>query len=88
MKTLEVREFEERISEILRIVQEDSEMIEVTNHGKVIARPAPVRKAVSSTESTEDTVWADLDRLSTEISTHWPEGLSAVDAVPDVRREL
>jgi hypothetical protein len=35
-----------------------------------------------------DDVWARLNRLSAEISSHWPKGVSAVDAIRDVRREL
>ncbi len=34
------------------------------------------------------TVWANFDRLVTELGVHWPEDVSAVDAVRDVRREL
>ena len=88
MKTLGVRELKERISEILRMVQEEGEIIEVTNRGEVIARLVPARKALSSLDLEEDDVWTDLDRLSAEISAHWPSGLSAVDAVRDARREL
>ena len=32
-------------------------------------------------------VLSELDQLSAEISARWPEGVSAVDAVNDVRRE-
>jgi hypothetical protein len=28
------------------------------------------------------------DELAEEISRHWPEGVSAADAIADVRREL
>ena len=88
MKTLGVRELKERISEILRLFEEEGETIEVSKRGEIIARLIPVRKAASSSESTEDDAWAELDRLSAEISAHWPSGLSAVDAVRDARREL
>jgi len=88
VKTLGVRELKERISEILRLVEEEGETIEVTKRGEVVARLIPVRKAESLSESTEDDAWTDLDRLSAEISAHWPTGLSAVDAVRDARREL
>ncbi len=88
MKTLGVRELKERISEILRIVQEQGEVIEVTNRGEVIARLVPAHKSPLAEELSEDEVWADLERLSSEISAHWPAGLSAVDAVHDARREL
>lgn len=88
MRTLGVRELKERISEILRLVEEEGETIEVTKRGEVVARLIPARKPESLSESTEDDAWTDLDRLSAEISAHWPIGLSAVDAVRDARREL
>lgn len=88
MKTLGVRELKERISEILRLVEEEGETIEVTKRGEVVARLVPVRKVAPSSEAAEDDAWTDLDRLSAEISAHWPKGLSAVDAVRDARGEL
>ncbi len=88
MKTLGVRELKERISEILRLVEEEGEIVEVTKRGDVIARLVPVRKPQQSVEQTHDAVWTDLERLAAEISAHWPSKVSAVDAVHDVRREL
>lgn len=32
--------------------------------------------------------WANFDRLVAEIGIQWPEGVNAVNAVRDVRREL
>ncbi len=88
MKTLGVRELKERISEILRLVEEEGETVEVTKRGEVIARLGPVRKPHRSVEEADDAVWTDLERLASEISANWPLNVSAVDAVRDVRREL
>mgnify|MGYP001300222470 CR=1 FL=1 len=88
MKRFGVRELKERISVILRMVQEEGEIIEITNRGEVVARLVPAHKASPVEEPTEDEAWTDLELLSAEISAHWPAGLSAVDAVRDARREL
>lgn len=88
MKTLGVRELKERISEVLRMVEEEGETVEVTKRGEVIARLVPVRKPQQAVEQTTDPIWASLDRLAAEISAHWPEDVSAVEAIRDVRREL
>ena len=88
MKSLGVRELKEHISEILRLVEEEGETIEVTRRGEVIAHLVPVRKPQQSAKSTDDAVWADIDRLSAEIGAHWSPDVSAVDAVCDVRRDL
>ena len=87
MKTLGVRELKLRMSEALRLIAK-GETIEITKRGEVVAHLVPIRKAASSPEATDDDAWAELDRLSAEISAHWPAGLSAVDAVRDARREL
>ena len=88
MKTLGVRELKERISEILRMVEEEGETVEVTKRGEVIAHLVPVRKPQQSAELNDDAVWTDLERLAAEISANWPSNVNAVDAMHDVRREL
>ena len=88
MKTLGKHELTERIDEILRLVKEKGETFEVTEHGEVVARLGPVREPKQAVEDSDAAAWAELDRLSAEISAHWPEGVSAVDAVRDVRRDL
>lgn len=32
--------------------------------------------------------WRDLDEIAREINRFWPKGVSAEDAIDDVRREL
>jgi antitoxin (DNA-binding transcriptional repressor) of toxin-antitoxin stability system len=86
MKTFDVVELAERIDEVLLMVEEDGETIEITNHGEVIAHLVP--EPQPSVEATKRDVWADIDRLSAEISAYWPADVSAVDAVRDVRRDL
>lgn len=87
MVTVGVRELKQETSKILRRVREEGEIIEITYHGEVIARlvpvapPAPADKEIAA-------VWANLDQLTAEISAKWPEGVSAVDAIREVRREL
>jgi len=76
MKTVEVNELIGRIDEILRLVVEKGETFEVTEHGEVIARLEPAGKAKQVVEDSDDGAWAELDRLSAEISAHWPEGVS------------
>jgi prevent-host-death family protein len=87
MTTIGVRELKAHISEVLRRVHEQGETVDVTYRGEVIARLVPVQQSEIDTEASRK-AWADLDRLAAEISTHWPEGVSALDAVHDVRREL
>lgn len=88
MKTLGIQELTEHINEILRMVEEEGETIEVTNHGKTIARLIPVDQSQTATTRGNDNIWADLNRLAIELAPHWAKDVDAVDAVRDVRREL
>ncbi len=88
MKTFDANELIEHIDEVMRMVEEEGETFEITNHGKVIAHLVPVPESQSSVESAKRDVWADIDRLSAEIGAHWSPDVSAVDAVSDVRRDL
>ncbi len=103
MRTVGVRELEENIDEVLEQMRETGEVVAVTRGGEIIAHLVPastpqwltpvpdgaVRKPenVNAPDNAQD-IWARLDRLSAEISAHWPKDVSAVDAIRDVRREL
>jgi antitoxin (DNA-binding transcriptional repressor) of toxin-antitoxin stability system len=87
MEEIGVRELKDHATQILRKVREEGAEYHVTYHGKVIARIGPViSEELDSIERGD--IWAEWDALAEEISKHWPEGVSAVDAVRDVRREL
>jgi prevent-host-death family protein len=86
MRTIEVQELEEHISEVLRHVQEDGESIEVTSKGRSVMLIMPLNQAQREGENIVD--WTDIDALRAEIGKYWPEGISAIDAIRDVRREL
>ncbi len=88
MKTFDTSELLKHIDEVLRMVEEEGETIEISNHGEVIAHLVPATGPQSLAKPTKRDVWADLERLASEISTHWPAEVSAVDAVRDVRRDL
>ena len=87
MAAVGVRELKQQTSKILRRVREEGEIIEITYHGEAIARLIPVNRPAAA-ERDMGAIWADLDQLRAEISAKWPEGVSAVDAIRDVRREL
>ncbi len=88
MKKFEIHELAEHIDEVLRMVEEEGEMIEVMKEGEVIARLVPARRPQQPVKRDLRDFWAEMDRLAAEISAHWPGDVSAVDAVRDVRREL
>ncbi|MCA9875890.1 MAG: type II toxin-antitoxin system prevent-host-death family antitoxin [Anaerolineales bacterium] len=87
MVTVGVRQLKQETSKILRRVREEGEIVEITYHGEVVARLVPVAPPEPTDEEIA-AVWANLDQLTAEISAKWPEGVSAVDAIREVRREL
>jgi prevent-host-death family protein len=87
MTTIGVRELRQHTSKILRRVREEGETVEITYHGEVIARLIPVKRPQPADEEIA-AILTDLEELSAEISAKWPEGVSALDAIRDVRRDL
>ena len=87
MDSVGVRELKEHTSAILRRVRDRKESIDITHRGKVVARLVPaVGDELNDQRLAE--LFAELDELSARISASWPEGVSAVDAVREQRREL
>jgi prevent-host-death family protein len=87
MQSIGVRELKEHASRVLRRVRERGEEIEVTRHGRVVARLIPVSRERPLSRASAAT-WSTLDRVAREIGTRWPRERSAVDAVREGRRDL
>lgn len=96
MDSVGIRELRARTSEILRRVPERKGSIEMTCRGTVVARIVPVFEPPTIdrslgrrlTDEEWERLWAELDELSARISEAWPEGISAVDALREQRRDL
>jgi prevent-host-death family protein len=86
MKTMGVTELETELNHVLREIRETGETVEVISDGEPIARIVPVRKTLNEQE--KRAVIESLDSMAAQIGAHWPEGVSALDAVHDVRRDL
>jgi prevent-host-death family protein len=91
MKSVGIRELSDYTSELLQQVRQ-GETIEITDRGEVVARLVPARLTLPQqeplTDEEIDEFMTSLDALAAEISADWPEGVSAEDAINDVRREL
>ena len=85
MKSVGVRELKVNVGKVLRRVREEQETIEITWHGRAIARHVPVSAATAEPKKLAK-IWPDLDRLSEEIGARWPKGVSVVGAVREQRR--
>jgi prevent-host-death family protein len=86
MRAIGVRELKQRASQVLRRVRERGEEVEVTHHGRVVARLIPVSRARPHPRAAA--TWATLDRVAREIGARWPKGRSAAAAVREGRRDL
>lgn len=91
MVSVGVRELREHMSKLLERVRTQGEVIEITLHGETVARLVPVHPPAAAEGELEGkmaALWADIDQLAAEIGANWPQGISAVDAVRETRREL
>ena len=86
MRSVGVRELKERTSQVLRDLQASGEEIEVTHHGRVVARLVPVTRV--PTRRRTAAAWSTLDQVAREIGSRWPKGRSATTAVRKGRRDL
>jgi antitoxin (DNA-binding transcriptional repressor) of toxin-antitoxin stability system len=77
----------EATADILRRVREDGETFAVVDEGRVVAQITPPEIRPPDPDALA-AWWAEHDRIAAEISARWPKGVSAVDAIRDVRREL
>jgi prevent-host-death family protein len=75
MATVGISELKQETSKILRRVREQREIIDITYHGKVVARLIPVTPPTPPDEKIV-AVFTSLEALSAEISAQWPEGVS------------
>ena len=87
MLAVGVRELRSRASEILRRVRERGEEIEITHHGRVVARLVPVSPERARLGKAA-AAWSSLNRVAREIGARWPRGHSAAHAVREGRRAL
>ncbi len=89
MPYVSVRELKGQLSRVLREVREERVEYLVTYRGRVVARISPVVPPEEQvTEERVRQVMRDLDQLAAEIGRKWPAGVTAVDAVREVRRDL
>jgi prevent-host-death family protein len=87
MRAIGIRELKARASQVLRRVRERGEEVEVTHHGRVVARLIPVSRERRRPRALA-AAWSTLDRVAREIGARWPKGRSAVKAVREGRRDL
>jgi antitoxin (DNA-binding transcriptional repressor) of toxin-antitoxin stability system len=86
MRSVGVRELKERTSRVLRDLQASGEEVEVTHHGRVVARLVPVGRAPARRRMAA--AWSTLDQVAREIGARWPSRRSAAAAVREGRRKL
>jgi prevent-host-death family protein len=85
-RTVGLRELRADLTSILRRVSEEGEVVDVTKHGRAIARIVPPSVA-AKLDGPLGSTWAEIDQLAAEIGRHWnPESMSGPHAVSADRR--
>jgi prevent-host-death family protein len=84
MITVGIRELKQQASELIRQVREENQEIQVTYRGEVVALLVPVKRSDPPDEKSQ--AWVELNLLAAEIGAHWPQGVSAADAIAEGRR--
>jgi prevent-host-death family protein len=85
-RTVRLQKLRANLTKILRRVSEEGEVVDVTKHGRAIARIVPPSGAAKLGKPPGST-WAEVDQLAAEIGRHWnPESMSGPHAVSVDRR--
>ena len=84
MKRMGIRELRDNLKETIEDVANNGEIIEVTKHGRPVARVVPV---VNSGAINWDTngAWTALNKLREQLKDEWPKEVSAQNIIDDVR---
>ena len=87
MEKVGISQLKRDASAILKRVRDDNATFEVTYRGETMARIVPPMSEEERLRLLE-AWWAGADKLAEEISAQWPDGVSALEAVQEGRREL
>jgi prevent-host-death family protein len=82
MKIIGVRDLKAHLSETLDAV-EAGEVVEVTNHGRSVARIVPIYRKLDPQEIAE--AMERVDRLAAEIGKYATPGLTVEQLINDIR---
>lgn len=84
LRQVGMRDLKATTSEVIRYVRERQAPVEITHRGQVVAKivPVPSPAQLEEERAAREARW---QRLSEEATRLWPEGVSAVDAIRDVR---
>ncbi len=89
MVTIEISEFKQRLDDILSELLSGGEPIELTKDGDVFAAIVPTRHSEGAIHhDRNEKYWEEWEAVSAAISEKWPVGVSAVEAIREVRRDL
>lgn len=83
MRVMGVRDLKARLSEALEAV-EGGEVIEVTNHGRIVARIVPTDRRPGPQEVAD--ALDSIDRMAEEIGRYAPASTDAAQTISDMRR--
>jgi len=85
VKTIGVKELKKHLSEVLREVEENGQVIGVSNRGRIVARLIPARFGNNGNHNPRDTV-ASITALAEEIRADLPPTLNVEEIINDIRR--
>ncbi len=86
IEVITVDDLEDHARDVLQRIRDERQSIDVADGDVIIARIAPVPP--QNDRKTRDEWWQEVQRLGEEISRHWPEGVSAEEAISEQRRDL
>ena len=81
-KTIGIRELRDHASEVLKSVETTGQRVDITRHGRTIARLVP------ALEPEWERWWANHQKLVDDIAAEFDTSGDAVESIREQRREL
>lgn len=88
MTSIDANDLGRRITDLVRQVRENGEIVEIVDRGEVIARIVPGNISHIGVDEglPHSRQLAELDRLIADIRPYLPDNVDAVEAIRDIRR--
>ncbi len=84
MKRMSISKLRDNIKDAIEEVESQGQIIEITKHGRPIARLVSVLNS-GAVDWDSNGTWTALNNLQEQLKDQWPEGVSAQDIINDMR---
>jgi len=84
MTIIELEQLQEHLADLVTSVRDQGDVVFVAENGRIIARIVPPELMPEEIEQSL-AAFDSMDEVAEEIGAHWPDGVTAVEAIQEQR---